>query len=548
MRRKPILFLLLSAILLTTCLFQKPVYASVTVDDALPIPGHAENAGNIGTNLSISQLTTPLSPELYYGRSLLSEDGKKAWDYVLEMILSYDNSDGKYTPNAQGEVPLTVVYRNLALYPTEDDAIKIQKYLIRNEPRTFHVKDWTANYRALSNGVVDSQTFTIGNGCAEGDNYRKTLLRIESRVSDLLGVLKEDMTVYQQIAALQTAYESSVVYEFNASQNDMRGPFIERGAICGGYSQGWMYLMQRLGLECIWVQGNASGSHAWNFLEVEGKWYMMDTTWGGEEWYLRGKDYADTHKVESVYSTMPEIADKGVPRNYGRYPSISLNVPEESTILVDSLFDPKSLVTSASNIYQEDLRGRLEIQSQVRTDTPGRYPVTIQMSDTHENSVQKKVYVNVVRGSSSNQGASQSFTLWQDGKEVSYSSGYYFPWPPSTLESSATLELPQGQCRIFSATVGITGRARVSWEASRAHQAKVQFKVEFLNMQKSPSQVIETYQTDIHDYLTDAERIVYAAPESATHVKITSLQLGEALNYSAWGDVSVIAYDLDDNP
>ena len=33
------------------------------------------------------------APELYYARTLLSEEGQKAWDVALDILLNYDNSN-----------------------------------------------------------------------------------------------------------------------------------------------------------------------------------------------------------------------------------------------------------------------------------------------------------------------------------------------------------------------------------------------------------------------------------------------------------------------
>ncbi|MCR4598989.1 MAG: hypothetical protein K5678_08155 [Acetatifactor sp.] len=57
--------------------------------------------------------------------------------------------------------------------------------------------------------------------------------------------------------------------------------------VCDGYSQGYVYLLQQLGVMAAVVIGPVSnagadgqmGLHAWNIVRIDGRWYEVDTTW-----------------------------------------------------------------------------------------------------------------------------------------------------------------------------------------------------------------------------------------------------------------------------
>ena len=57
--------------------------------------------------------------------------------------------------------------------------------------------------------------------------------------------------------------------------------------VCDGYSQGYVYLLQQLGVTAAVVLGPVSnagadgqmGLHAWNIVRINGRWYEVDTTW-----------------------------------------------------------------------------------------------------------------------------------------------------------------------------------------------------------------------------------------------------------------------------
>ena len=50
-------------------------------------------------------------------------------------------------------------------------------------------------------------------------------------------------------------------------------------AVCAGYAKMFNYLADAAGLESTYVTGYAGGSHAWNQVKVDGKWYNIDVTW-----------------------------------------------------------------------------------------------------------------------------------------------------------------------------------------------------------------------------------------------------------------------------
>ncbi len=62
--------------------------------------------------------------------------------------------------------------------------------------------------------------------------------------------------------------------------HDIEGGILEKQCVCEGYALAYKYYMNRLGVPCKVVSGAAGGeSHAWNQIEIDGKWYMVDATW-----------------------------------------------------------------------------------------------------------------------------------------------------------------------------------------------------------------------------------------------------------------------------
>ena len=54
--------------------------------------------------------------------------------------------------------------------------------------------------------------------------------------------------------------------------------------VCSGYALATQALLNRAGVECIYVTGDAGsgndwGGHAWNIVNIDGKYYQLDVTW-----------------------------------------------------------------------------------------------------------------------------------------------------------------------------------------------------------------------------------------------------------------------------
>lgn len=65
-------------------------------------------------------------------------------------------------------------------------------------------------------------------------------------------------------------------------------------AVCDGYSLAYEYLLQQAGIEAAVIFGKAGndtsslGGHAWNIVNIDGRWYEVDCTWddsaAGDQW------------------------------------------------------------------------------------------------------------------------------------------------------------------------------------------------------------------------------------------------------------------------
>lgn len=63
------------------------------------------------------------------------------------------------------------------------------------------------------------------------------------------------------------------------------GALVSKTCVCEGYTKASQYLLNEAGLENVIITGTATNSdgktenHAWNYVNIDEKWYAIDTTW-----------------------------------------------------------------------------------------------------------------------------------------------------------------------------------------------------------------------------------------------------------------------------
>ncbi len=93
----------------------------------------------------------------------------------------------------------------------------------------------------------------------------------------------EKLKVFHDYLALNSTFElKGGTSSYNATIYNAFGSGEAQGNIqCAGYAKAIQYLCDKAGITCMVVTGEtAEGqSHAWNVVDVDGKWYNFDVTW-----------------------------------------------------------------------------------------------------------------------------------------------------------------------------------------------------------------------------------------------------------------------------
>ncbi len=160
---------------------------------------------------------------------------------------------------------------------------------------------------------------------------------VESKLETVVGSILSQAPAEPALAAVyfhdwivkNTVYASDLMepqadmqgYEYGFN---IDGVFLQARAVCEGYSKAFKLLCDRAGIPCRTVYGVADGeNHSWNYVELEGEWYLVDSTWddpvGGEHLLLRD------HLLKGSQSRMGGQTIEEIYHNdYAEYPSLAL--------------------------------------------------------------------------------------------------------------------------------------------------------------------------------------------------------------------------------
>jgi len=98
--------------------------------------------------------------------------------------------------------------------------------------------------------------------------------------------------------------------------------------VCAGYASAASYLLNRLGVDNIYVYGSSKGQeHAWNLVKIEGNWLQLDLTWGDpvtddgtqriswQYFLLSDREMLKNHSYDKEIPTLPQCSSE----DYGYY-------------------------------------------------------------------------------------------------------------------------------------------------------------------------------------------------------------------------------------
>ena len=187
---------------------------------------------------------------------------------------------------------------------------------------------------------------------------------MDAAVDELLAQLDlSGNTDYQKIYAIYDYITANVRYDYDNLNNDdyllmytAYAALINKTAVCQGYANLFYRLALEVGVDARIISGYGGGPHAWNIVELDGKYYNMDATWDEGYsyfyWFLRCPDTFYNHTRSDRYETSAF---------HKEYPMAQVDYqydPVASNIQIDT--QPKNVKVAAGKVASATVKARGE--------------------------------------------------------------------------------------------------------------------------------------------------------------------------------------------
>lgn len=154
---------------------------------------------------------------------------------------------------------------------------KVYEYLLYDRPELF----WCSGSSKMT--VYEEHTEFCPQYTCTSEVMEARRQETEQAADECIGKTDENSSDYDKIRMVYEYLINTVDYDENAADNqNIYSALVGKRSVCAGYSRAAQYLLEKLGVECIYVTGEVAGqgAHAWNIVSCNGRYYQMDVTFG----------------------------------------------------------------------------------------------------------------------------------------------------------------------------------------------------------------------------------------------------------------------------
>ena len=162
---------------------------------------------------------------------------------------------------------------------------------------TFFIDVTKVNLKMRKTTYGKKVTYALSIAPADSNGYLANGIENKEKVHAILNETKKtrDSIVkslsgidYNKIMHAHDWIINNLQYEQNITNNNvynLYGALIEKSAVCEGYAEALKYILDEVDIPCVLVSGTATNSegkterHEWNYVQLYGKWYAIDSTW-----------------------------------------------------------------------------------------------------------------------------------------------------------------------------------------------------------------------------------------------------------------------------
>lgn len=133
-------------------------------------------------------------------------------------------------------------------------------------------------YTTESNAFTKLKNYTIT------PEYQTTKAQdkyVDNKINEILkSIVTNNMLTYEKIKAVNDYIVKHFSYDTDIKRFSDYDLLYYKKSVCSGYSLLAYKMLHKLNIPVLIVTGTANNqSHAWNLVNLNGKWYHLDTTW-----------------------------------------------------------------------------------------------------------------------------------------------------------------------------------------------------------------------------------------------------------------------------
>ena len=221
-------------------------------------------------DLKINSLNGIIENDFYY--NTLNDEQKKIYTAI-----SYGVKDFKDRFNVQN-------YNFVSMEQTLDDVGKALSCFLDDHPEVSYVNNKYTVYtkdNLLFGTLVDVKiNFTE----KSLNDVETKISRIETEINNILNNIPSDEPIEKELYFHDIIGENVKYYEYYTietipnSCHSIEGVFLNKEAVCDGFSEALNILLSRVNIPSIAVIGELEEAHEWNLVKLDDGWYNLDLT------------------------------------------------------------------------------------------------------------------------------------------------------------------------------------------------------------------------------------------------------------------------------
>lgn len=173
---------------------------------------------------------------------------------------------------------------------SDDDSIDRSYHaVLKDHPEIFWVHNREKIYKTTYSDS-DYCVFTPGYTYTDSE-IDEIQTAMEQSFQEIRALIPEDAGDYEKVRIVYTYVIDHTQYQTGEDDQSIAGVFWKKSAVCAGYAGAVQYLLERLDIPCIYVDGSTKGStegHAWDIVKIGQEYYYVDATNGDQPDFLNG--------------------------------------------------------------------------------------------------------------------------------------------------------------------------------------------------------------------------------------------------------------------